>query len=93
MVVTLMSLIGLVHQVGIIQMMDPLPKGCPIKAFLMVWTDKQKQFTGLVPLDQVSVQKLPQIEKRKIYNVWITELPGHFATIHGLEHTLSCHTK
>jgi hypothetical protein len=25
---------------------------CPIRAFFMVWNEKQHQFTGLIPLDQ-----------------------------------------
>ncbi len=26
---------------------------CPLRALILVWNDKQRQFTGLVPLEQV----------------------------------------
>ena len=28
---------------------------CPIKSLILVWNDKQKKFTGLIHLDQVTI--------------------------------------
>ena len=37
---------AIVHLVG-------ANNACPIKALVLVWNEKQKQFTGLIPLEQV----------------------------------------
>ncbi len=39
---------AIVHPVGANTM-------CPIKALILVWNDKLKQFTGLIPLEQVTL--------------------------------------
>ena len=38
---------AIVQLVGVQQLSQ-----CPIKALILVWNDRQKQFTGLVPLEQ-----------------------------------------
>ncbi len=39
-------------QIAIVQFMQPVAQ-CPLRALILVWNDKQRQFTGLVPLEQV----------------------------------------
>ena len=49
-------------QFAIIQLMEPQPD-CSIKFLILVWNEKSKQFTGIIPLEQVN----PSVHCMKMY--------------------------